>query len=66
MSPTRVGVCALVLLLAPGVPAAGQESDAVPGAPFAEGEVIAFEQIARLEPYLPPAFWAHRERFFFE
>ena len=54
----------LALLLAAG--AAAQE-DAVPAAPaFEEGEVIGFDAIERLKPYLPREFWSNRDFFFYE
>jgi hypothetical protein len=40
--------------------------DAVPGIPFQEGDVIPFEQIDKLQGYLPEQFWEHREYFFYE
>jgi hypothetical protein len=62
---------ALSLVLALGMPAAGfaaetASEDVVPGVPFKEGDVIAFEQIDKLKDYLPPEFWENREYFFFE
>ena len=47
----------------------GQESgsdDVVPGVPFAEGDVISFDQLDKLKDYLPPEFWENREYFFYE
>ena len=40
--------------------------DAVPGAPFQEGDVISVDQIASLKDYLPAEFWENREYFFYE
>jgi hypothetical protein len=40
--------------------------DAVPGAPFHEGDEIGFDDLSKLKKYLPPPFWEHREYFFFE
>ena len=33
---------------------------------FREGDVLGFADVAKLEPFLPPEFWAHRELFFYE
>jgi hypothetical protein len=66
MSPSRVGACALALLFTTALPALAQENDAATALPFAEGDVITFQEVGQLERYLPPEFWAHRERFFFE
>jgi hypothetical protein len=33
---------------------------------FQEGDLIAFEQVEKLRPYLPPEFWANRDFFFYE
>jgi hypothetical protein len=40
--------------------------DAAPALPFKPGDVVAKEQLAVLENYLPPDLWSHRERFFYE
>ena len=40
--------------------------DIVPGTPFHEGDVVAFDQVDVLEDYLPPPFWENRVFFFFE
>jgi len=53
-------------LAAPATPAAAQEDAAVAGPPFQEGDVVTFDQIQKLEPYLPPEFWAHRDFFLYE
>jgi hypothetical protein len=37
-----------------------------PPVPFEPGDVLAIEQIAILENFLPPELWQHREKFFFE
>ncbi len=41
-------------------------SDAVPGLPFKEGDVIDLENAEKLRGFLPPEFWEHREFFFYE
>jgi hypothetical protein len=38
----------------------------VSGVPFKEGEVIGFDQLDRLEKYLPKEFWDNRDFFFYE
>ena len=56
---------ALVLLLT-GPPARAAE-DTGTGAPaFKEGDVITFDQLESLRPFLPKEVWANRDFFFFE
>jgi hypothetical protein len=58
----------LVILAATlaALPARSQQ-DVAPGGPtFAEGDVIGFDQVTKLEPFLPPEFWANRDFFFYE
>jgi hypothetical protein len=56
-----------VLLAACAAPPAHSQEDVVPGAPtFAPGDVIGFDQVAKLEPFLPAEFWANRDFFFYE
>jgi hypothetical protein len=50
----------VALLLLAAAPAAAQEPA------FREGDVLGFADVAKLEPFLPPEFWAHRELFFYE
>ena len=33
---------------------------------FQEGDVISFDQIEKLRPFLPPEFWDNRDFFFYE
>jgi hypothetical protein len=48
------------------MPALAQE-DVAPGAPsFSEGDVLDFNSIDKLKPFLPPEFWANRDFFFYE
>ncbi len=64
-----VGTSLLAILLIAPLSIRGQEvatQDAVPGLPFEEGDVISFDEIDKLEGYLPPEFWKHREYFFYE
>jgi hypothetical protein len=59
----RLGTLALVCVAAP---AFGAE-DAPSGAfPFAEGDVVSFDQLPALERFLPPEFWRNRDFFFHE
>jgi hypothetical protein len=54
-------------LLAPWVAPAFAQQDALPSAlPFAEGDVVTFDDLPRLERFLPPEFWANRDFFFHE
>jgi hypothetical protein len=43
---------------------AGEDAVGVPS--FQEGDIITLEAVDRLQPYLPPAFWANRDFFFYE
>ncbi|HBZ69127.1 MAG TPA: hypothetical protein DEP35_05015 [Deltaproteobacteria bacterium] len=65
--------CRLVLALVvlglaappPSKSALRQDTGTV-GPPFREGETITFEQIQKIQPYVPPEFWNQREFFFFD
>ena len=54
-----------LLWTAAGTAEDAETSDAV-GPALREGEVIVFDQVDRLKPYLPPEFWANREFIFYE
>jgi Protein of unknown function (DUF1329) len=55
----------IVILLAAF--AAQAQEDVAPGAPtFKEGDVISFDRLESLRPFLPPEFWANRDFFFYE
>jgi hypothetical protein len=60
-----------LVLLAPLVlslasPALAAE-DVAPGAPtFEEGDVVGYDSVDKLKPYLPPEFWDNRDFFFYE
>ena len=44
-----------------------EAQDAGAGGPsFKEGDVISFDRIDALKPYLPPEFWNNRDFFFYE
>ena len=48
-------------------PVAWAQEDATVGGPrFEEGDVVGFEGLGPLQPYLPPEFWSNRDFFFFE
>ncbi len=64
-----VGISLSAILLVAPFSIHGKElaiQDATPGLPFKEGDLISFDQIAKLESYLPPEFWKHREYFFYD
>jgi hypothetical protein len=47
--------------------AAGSAEDSGPKPPpLKEGEIISFAQVNRLEPFLPPELWPHRDFLFYE
>src|SRR5215510_13057839 len=47
--------------------AAFAQEDVAPGAPsFKEGDIIAFDKVEALKPFLPPEFWDNRDFFFYE
>lgn len=47
-------------------PGASQEQDTSVAPGLVEGEVITFETIDKLRPYLPKPFWSNRDFFFYE
>ena len=62
----RLATCLSVGALLAALPVAAAE-DAGAGAPqFKEGDVITFEQIDKLKPFLPDQFWDNRDFFFYE
>jgi hypothetical protein len=56
----------LLAALLAAAPASAREDASGVGPRFAEGDVIGVDQIGRLQPWLPPEFWANRDFFFFE
>jgi hypothetical protein len=65
LSRNAIRVLFGALLLA--LPVGAQPQDASSAAPsFKEGDVITFEQIDKLEPFLPEQFWDNRDFFFYE
>ncbi len=58
-------VCLATALLA--APAVAQPEDAGALTPaFEEGDVIGYEQLDAIRPFLPPEFWDNRDFFFYE
>ena len=60
---------AWIAVLAIATPAAAQkkaEDSGAVGPAFKEGDVIGFDKIESLKPYLPPEFWSNRDFFFYE
>ncbi|UCE85793.1 MAG: DUF1329 domain-containing protein [Deltaproteobacteria bacterium] len=55
-----------VAILAVAGPALAQEDAAVTGPAFQEGDVITYDRLEALRPYLPEEFWANRDFFFYE
>ena len=70
MGSTSKTVFALILsLVCAGPAAAARQADEDGGgvAPaFKEGDVVTFDQIDKLQPFLPPEFWANRDFFFYD
>jgi hypothetical protein len=66
MRPLRA--CALFATLLSAAPALASEAQDSGSAtpPFQEGDVIGFDQIDVLRPYLPDQFWDNRDFFFYE
>jgi len=65
MIPTRsLLACLLLALTCLAARAAEDAGGAVPA--FEEGDVLGFDQIDRLEPFLPEQFWDNRDFFFYE
>jgi hypothetical protein len=60
----RLGFTLLSLLLALAPARAQDAADEVPS--FREGDVLGFDQVDQLRPWLPPEFWEHRDFFFYE
>jgi hypothetical protein len=63
---TVVGLVAIALVsLAVGSVQAQEDAEGM-GPSFKEGDVITFEQVNALKPYVPEEFWANRDFFFYE
>ena len=60
-------VSALLAAWLPSSPAWAQAEDAGATVPsFEEGDIITFEDAAKLRPFLPEEFWDNRDFFFYE
>ena len=66
MRSARTFPVAWLTALVLAAPAPAQEDAVVTGPAFNEGDVLRYDQIESLRPYLPPAFWANRDFFFYE
>jgi hypothetical protein len=50
-----------------GVPAMAEQTDAGGAVPsFKDGDVLTFDEIEKLKPFLPEQFWDNRDFFFYE
>ena len=49
-----------------GATDAAAELDATPAPPFKTGDVLQFDDVEKLEHFIPAPFWENREFFFFE
>jgi len=68
-SHLRMTALSALAALAFATPAAAQkkaEDTGVVGPSFKEGDVITFDKIDSLKPFLPPEFWNNRDFFFYE
>jgi hypothetical protein len=59
-----VAACVAFAVGAPRATVAAEDAGVAPS--FKEGDVITYEQIDSLRPFLPPEFWANRDFFFYE
>jgi len=72
MSPRSLLVSALAAVCSAAAPAAasaaalGAEDASSPTPSFKPGDVITFDQLDKLKPFLPEAFWNNRDFFFYE
>jgi len=64
---SRAGILAATILVACLVGTGQAQQDATPEAtPLREGEILGFEQVDRLQRYLPPELWPNRDLVFYE
>jgi hypothetical protein len=62
-----LAVCAAATLIAVSPARAAEAQDAGALVPtFQEGDVIGFDQVDKLRPFLPDEFWRNRDFFFYE
>lgn len=67
MSIRRLVIVPLLLASLAAGPALAQQEDAGAGVPtFQEGDVLTFDQLEKIKPFLPPEFWDNRDFFFYE
>lgn len=59
-------ICCIALSAGLAPASARAEAADAAGVPFREGEILSYEQVDRLRPYLPPELWAHRDFIFYE
>jgi hypothetical protein len=57
---------ALALAITTPLAARAGEDTAATAPTFKEGDVISFDNVESLKPFLPPEFWANRDFFFYE
>ena len=55
----------LLLLAPPAAPEQSEDAGAAP-AQFREGDILGFDEVRKLEPFLPEDFWDNRDFFFYE
>jgi Protein of unknown function (DUF1329) len=68
---SRASACAVLGLALAGLPSPATSSESSTAEdtatlPPREGEIISFDQVQRLRPFLPPELWPHRDFIFFE
>ncbi len=61
-----IWVATLAALALPLASALAQEDAGVMAPSFKEGDVITFDKIESIRPFLPNEFWANRDFFFYE
>jgi len=59
------GLSGLAVVLSAGLAFAQEDAGGV-GPTFKEGDVITFDRMDALKPYLPEEFWSNRDFFFYE
>ena len=62
--PLAVTVGAVLLLAAPGFAAHDDAGSSAPA--FQEGDIISFDDVNKLKPFLPDDFWDNRDFYFYE
>jgi len=59
-------LAAVALLLLPVLSVQAQEDAGGAGPTFSEGDIIPYDQLEALRPFLPEPFWNNRDFFFYE